>query len=45
MQSIEEVVNVGNGNENFKKDDHQIAISQDGKFAATFDTGKNNFVI
>jgi hypothetical protein len=28
-----------------KKKDYQIAISQDGKFAVTFDTGKNKFVI
>jgi hypothetical protein len=28
-----------------KKEDYQIAISQDGKFVVTFDTGKNKFVI
>ena len=28
-----------------KKEEYQIAISQDGKFAATFDTGKYHSVI
>jgi hypothetical protein len=27
----------------FKKECYQIAICQDGKFAVTFDTGKNSF--
>jgi hypothetical protein len=27
---------------NHRKEDYQIAISQDGKFAVTFDTGKRH---
>jgi hypothetical protein len=36
------IVNVDYGKDNIteKKEDYQIAICQDGKFAVTFDTGK-----
>jgi hypothetical protein len=38
--TIEQVISYVTKESTEKKEDYQIAISQDGKFAVTFDTGK-----